>query len=79
MARSTFYYHQRRLNHPDKHALLREKIITIYHKNKGRYGYRRIVLELHNQGVFVNHKTVEKLMQQSGFKSLVRVKKYRSY
>lgn len=79
MARSTFYYHQSRLNLPDKHAILHERITSIYHRHKGRYGYRRITLELRNEGVLVNHKTVEKLMQESGLKSLVRVKKYRSY
>lgn len=79
MARSTFYYHQSRFNLPDKHASLRERITEIYHQHKGRYGYRRITLTLRNEGVIVNHKTVERLMQQSGLKSLVRVKKYRSY
>ena len=79
MARSTFYYHLAHLNHPDKHALLREKIQLIYHKHKGRYGYRRITMELRNQGITINHKTVEKLMRECGLKSLVRVKKYRSY
>ena len=79
MARATFYYHLSRLHIPDKHALLREHIITIYHNHKGRYGYRRIVMELRNNGVIVNHKTVEKLMSEAGIKSLVRAKKYRSY
>ena len=77
MARATFYYHLSRLHIPDKHALLREHIITIYHNHKGRYGYRRIVMELRNNGVVVNHKTVEKLMNEAGIKSLVRAKKYR--
>lgn len=79
MARSTFYYHSSRLNRADKHARLRELIAQIYHHHKGRYGYRRITLQLRNQGVVANHKTVAKLMQQAGLKSLVRVKKYRSY
>lgn len=79
MARSTFYYHLSRLNQPDKFAVLRAKVLKIYHLHKGRYGYRRITTELHNEGVVVNYKTVEKLMLQSGIKSLVRVKKYRSY
>lgn len=79
MARSTFYYHQSRLNRPDKYDVLREQIIAIYHRHKGRYGYRRITLELRNQGVIVNHKTVERLMYESDLKFLVRVKKYRSY
>lgn len=79
MARSTFYYHLKRLPEPDKYASLRSSIINIYHQHKGRYGYRRITMELHNQGIIVNHKTVEKLMRESGIKCLVRIKKYRSY
>ena len=79
MARASFYYHLKRLRTPDKYTLLRERIISIYHKHKGRYGYRRIVMELRNEGVVINHKTVEKLMHQAGIKSLVKVKKYRSY
>lgn len=79
MARSVFYYHLSRLGEADKYSSLREQVKTIYHRHKGRYGYRRITMELRNQGVVVNHKTVEKLMQQSGIKSLVRAKKYRSY
>jgi transposase InsO family protein len=54
-------------------------ISTIYHNHKGRYGYRRITLELRNQGFLINHKTVQRLMKELGLKSLVRMKKYRSY
>ena len=54
-------------------------ISTIYHDHKGRYGYRRITLELRNQGFLINHKTVQRLMKELGLKSLVRMKKYRSY
>jgi len=36
-------------------------------------------MELRNQGIVVNHKTVEKLMRESGIKCQVRIKKYRSY
>ncbi len=54
-------------------------ISTIFHDHKGRYGYRRITLELRNQGFLINHKTVQRLMKELGLKSLVRMKKYRSY
>lgn len=54
-------------------------IKQIYHVNKGRYGYRRITLELRNCGYVINHKTVYRLMGQLKLKSLVRIKKYRSY
>lgn len=59
---------------------MEKKAITeIFHKNKGRYGYRRITLELLNQGLVLNHKTVLKLMNELDLKCMVRIKKYRSY
>ncbi len=54
-------------------------IKSIYHEHKGRYGYRRIHLELRRQGIELNHKTVQRLMSQLGLKSIVRPKKYSSY
>jgi len=79
MARSTFYYYKKRLDQVDKYAQEKEVISTIFHKNKGRYGYRRITAEMHNQGFSINHKTVSKLMVELDLKCLVRMKKYRSY
>jgi len=79
MARATFYYHLKELRRPDKYAPVRQRINDIYHYHKGRYGYRRITLTLHNESVVINHKTVARLMREGGLKSLVRVKKYRSY
>ena len=54
-------------------------IYTIFHKHKGRYGYRRITLELRNENRLINHKTVKKLMDELGLKSEVRKVRYRSY
>lgn len=54
-------------------------IQTIYHEHKGRYGYRRIKDELKNLGHLVNHKRVQRVMKELGLKSMVRMKKYRSY
>ncbi|WP_311394779.1 IS3 family transposase [Empedobacter stercoris] len=51
----------------------------IYHKHKGRYGYRRITTELNKNGYLINHKTVFRLMKVLGLKSLIRGKKYKSY
>lgn len=55
------------------------QITEIYHKHKGRYGYRRITLALRKTGMIINHKTVQRLMGILGLKSMVRIKKYRSY
>lgn len=45
----------------------------------GRYGYRRITMEMRNRGYIINHKTVQRLMKQLNLKCMVRIKKYRSY
>ena len=63
----------------DKYAEEKAEIASIYHENKGRYGYRRITTALHNRGIHLNHKTVQRLMKQLGLACRVRMKKYRSY
>ncbi len=63
----------------DKYEDVKSTITQIYHENKGRYGYRRITMELHNRGYIVNHKAVQKLMQHLGLKCMVRIKEYKSY
>lgn len=79
VARSSFYYYQKQSDMPDKYKAVKELIKSIYHKHKGRYGYRRITDELNNKGIVINHKTVLKLMKLLGLKSIIRVKKYKSY
>ena len=60
--------------------MVKAEIITIFNKNKKRYGYRRITQELHNNDICVNHKTVQKLMKQLGLVCHVRERrKYNSY
>lgn len=78
MARSTFYYHLK-VNENDKYEKVRKEVKSIYELHKGRYGYRRIKLELKNRGYIINHKTVLSLMQELGIRSLVRVRRYSSY
>ncbi|TCN04984.1 transposase InsO family protein [Bacillus sp. BK006] len=58
---------------------MKQLIKHIFHEHQGRYGYRRITLELGRLGYSINHKTVYRLMKELGLKSLVRLKKYRSY
>jgi transposase InsO family protein len=79
LSRSTFYYQAKVLQSGDRYAALKARIHAIYERHKGRYGYRRITAELGRGGQTVNHKTVQRLMQDLGLKSLVRPKKYRSY
>lgn len=79
MARSSFYYHLERTKIKDKYQEIKEVIKTIYHTHRGRLGYRRITLILKQKGMIINHKTVLRLMKSLGLKSIIRVKKYKSY
>jgi len=79
MAKSTFYYHVKRLGISDGYDDIRLRIQSIYDRHKGRYGYRRITAELGNEGVKINHKTVRKLMNQMGLKAKRRKQHYHSY
>ncbi|HFQ5101059.1 TPA: IS3 family transposase, partial [Vibrio vulnificus] len=79
LARSIFYYHAKSNNDTEQYQDEKNLIGRIYHEHKGRYGYRRIHLELRRQGVMLNHKTVQRLMGQLGLKSTVRPKRYSSY
>jgi putative transposase len=79
MARSSYYYYQNQLRACDKYKETKALIEAIYHKHKGRLGYRRITLALRQKGIVINHKTVLRLMKSLGLKSIVRAKKYKSY
>src|SRR5699024_6261315 len=72
LSRSTFYYQAKLQQRSDKYATLKAQIHEVYERHKGCYGYRRITAELHNAGSEVNHKTVQRLMQLLGLRSLVR-------
>lgn len=79
LARSTYYYHEKRQAATDKYSDAKEAITAIFHENKGRYGYRRITAELRQQGFALNHKTVQRLMKSLDLVCRVRMKKYHSY
>lgn len=79
MARSTFYYYSKKASLPDKYEQVKIQINKVYHAHKGRFGYRRITLQLKRVGMAINHKTVFRLMGEMRLKSLIRIKKYRSY
>ena len=79
LARSTYYYYTKRRQEPDKYSEIKKQITNIFHENRGRYGYRRITMEMKNRGYRINHKTVQRLMKELKLECKVRMKKYRSY
>lgn len=50
---------------------LRNRIIALAHEY-GRYGYRRIIALLHQEGWQVNHKRVERIWRQEGLRGKER-------
>ncbi|HPK35362.1 MAG TPA: IS3 family transposase [Oscillospiraceae bacterium] len=79
LPRATYYYYVRQQAVPDKYEGAKDAISAIFNENKGRYGYRRITGELRNYGFILNHKTVQRLMKETGLICRVRMKKYKSY
>ncbi|CIY08679.1 integrase core domain-containing protein [Streptococcus pneumoniae] len=80
LARSTYYYHLKQLDKPDKDQKLKAEIQSIFIEHKGNYGYRRIHLELRNHGYLVNHKRVQRLMKVLNLQAKMRQKrKYSSH
>ena len=79
MPKSVYYYWQKASSNTDPHANAKVQISAIFNAHQGRYGYRRVHLELSNQQHYLNPKTVQKLMGQLGLKSTVRPKRYQSY
>ena len=80
LARSTYYYHLKQLDKPDKDQELKAEIQSIFIEHKGNYGYRRIHLELRNRGYLVNQKRVQRLMKLLNLQAKMRQKrKYSSH
>lgn len=79
MVRSSYYYYEKRNCLADKYKDIKDLIQQIYNHHKGRLGYRRITLLINQKGIVINHKTVLRLMKFLGLKSIIRIKKYKSY
>lgn len=64
----------------DKHLANKQTIMEVFERNENRYGYRRITLELHKNGIIINHKTLLKLMKSLNIRGKQRKnEQYHSY
>lgn len=79
LAKITYYNTLKILSKEDKYKGLKILIYNICDKNRGRYGYRRVTMQLHKQGIKVNHKVVMRLMKEENLTCKVRANKYKSY
>jgi len=79
LPRSDYYYWKNRTDPDSKNSDLMDAITTIYTGNHKRYGYRRITLQLKNEGWTVNHKAVKRLMSKLNLYGITPRAKYKSY
>lgn len=79
LKRSTFYHQRKALQAVDKYEQLKQQIQAVYTFHKGRYGYRRIAATVRQMGSLISQNTVQRIMGELGLKSLVRIKKYKSF
>lgn len=71
-------YWQKRFDRVNPDYWIEEKIIDIRQANKN-YGYRRVYGELRNQGIVVNKKKVQRIMQKCNLQVTSFTKKSRKY
>ena len=79
LSKSTYYFE---INKPEidiKNEELIDMIKKVFYENKKRYGVRRVTAELHNQGIVVNHKKVQRIMNKFELKAIKTKIKYHSY
>ena len=79
LPKSDYYYWKNRIDPDTKYSDLMDAITTIYTDNHKRYGYRRITLQLKNEGWAVNHKAVKRLMSKLNLYGITPRAKYKSY
>ncbi|MEE1009060.1 MAG: IS3 family transposase [Agathobacter sp.] len=84
MSRGSYLYQLRKAPSKCLDIVYSEQIAAIkkiHSDSKERYGYRRVMYALRNQGVYLNHKTVHKLMHhlQLHGANPKAYKKYNSY
>ena len=80
LSRSTYYYELSKTDKvSERNADLSSEIIVIFNENKKRYGVRRVHKELLNRGFRVNHKRVQRIMNQLTLFGKCPKEKYHSY
>lgn len=68
------------MNKPDKYLPFRGQIISVFHENRGVYGYHRIHLALKIKGITLSEKVIRHMMKEEGLAALAPKRvKYSSY
>lgn len=76
--KATYMYWQKRFDRENPDCRIEEKIKEIHEANRD-YGYRRMYGELRNQGIVVNKKKVQRIMQKFNLQVTSFTRKSRKY
>ena len=79
LAKSSYYYHVRAMEAPDRRAALRELVVEAFRRSNGTWGYRRIwaALRTSEEPVFVSEKVVRAIMRECGLEVVYHAKRRR--
>ncbi len=72
-------YWQKRWNISNKNEQIEQRIKELFDEHDGNYGYRRITKALQNEGMTINKKKVQRMMQKLGLKCFSYTRKSRKY
>lgn len=76
--KSTYHYHLKKMDQPDKDSRVKDEIKAIRKEHKD-YGYRRVFRELLRRGYTLSKNKVQRLMKKMGLQVTSYSKKSRKY
>ena len=80
LPRSSYYYQETVIRAEDKYLEIRKRIVQLFHMNGNTFGYRKIHMLLHNEGIIISEKVVRRIMRQEQLiVKQKRAQKYNSY
>ncbi len=80
LSKSSYFYQRDAIAKGDKYEAIRPRLKVIFKQNYESYGYRRIKMELDDEGIHLSEKVIRRLMSEEGLEvTVTRCRKYSSY
>ncbi|MFC6316335.1 IS3 family transposase [Lapidilactobacillus achengensis] len=80
LSKSSYFYQCNAIAKGDKYEAVRPRLRAIFKQNYESYGYRRMKMELADEGILLSEKVIRRLMAEEGLEiAIKRCRKYSSY
>lgn len=80
LSKSSYFYQRDAIAKGDKYKAVRPRLKIIFKQNYKSYGYRRMKMELDDEGIQLSEKVIRRLMAEEGLEvTTTRCRKYSSY